>query len=373
MNSLRRFLKQLMIAAMTVAALISVASSEEIKDTVCEVHLQDGRIYRSARLDVQQVALCTKYGILKIPIDDLISIIRSTSSGEDEVATVKFVVTGELLVDEFSGHTPAEQFCFRKGEISQILFGFPASAAVGPEGPRFRILWFRDRRHHAESIHRVGDYGYSAAARIAEEIGAANIEVQDNYTLTSERLSQFDAIIFMNVESCETLSESERKTLRDFLAAGGSILVIGQQDRGSPLSREALFANSVSLPYGIEFTKGKAKSTKKLASHPITSGLKSVPGGGSVLKVRSPAQALAPADGNNVVLAISQHGKGRIVAVSDDSAFADLSLSIESPIAAFNESFFLEAREPKVKQSRLFFRNVLCWLLHLEAEQLQQD
>jgi hypothetical protein len=212
--------------------------------------------------------------------------------------------------------------------------------------PKFSILWCSSWGSW-ESINMVGIYGYSQAAAMAEELGAVNEEVHEDTSLTTNKLASYDAVIFMNMETSRTLSETEKSDVRDFLMAGKSILVIGQQDPGTPLSREAAFANSVTVPYGIEFTTGAAPDATVLAAHPITQGLAMVPGGGSGLRVTLPAEALAPNGAASAVLAISSAGPGRIVAVSDDSAFADS---------------FLETSA----SNRRYVSNLLKWLLRLE-------
>jgi hypothetical protein len=235
------------------------------------------------------------------------------------------------------------------GSLSSQFYRLAPAATLEP---KFLILWYSSWKSW-ESINMVGFFGYSEAAKLAEELGAANEEVQEDTRLTPAKLSAYDAVVFMNMETTRTLSADEQAAIRGFLAAGKSILVIGQQDPGTALSREAVFANSVTSPYGIQFTTGDAPDATTLADHPITRGLTSVPGGGSVLQVSPPAEALAPKGATLAVLAVSSHGLGRIVAISDDSALADLSLDSSSSQSV---------------QRRMFASNVLKWLLHLESQ-----
>ena len=111
--------------------------------------------------------------------------------------------------------------------------------------------------------------------------------------------------------------------------------------------------NSTTLPYGIEFTGDHARSSSSLADHPITRGVSTVPGGGSLLRVAPPAQALARLEAGGVVLAISSHGDGRTVAISDDGICEDLSL---------------EHRGRRRHEHRRFVENLLRWLLRLDSE-----
>ena len=120
--------------------------------------------------------------------------------------------------------------------------------------------------------------------------------------------------------------------MRQFLAAGNGVLVIGQQDGGYPLAPAAQFANSVSGPYGIELTTVTPNTrtppaSSQLVPHPITRGLASVPGDGSLLRVTPPAQVLAlSGETNTGVLAVSTYGTGRLIVVSDDSNIWDDSI-----------------------------------------------
>jgi len=229
--------------------------------------------------------------------------------------------------------------------LSGQFYRITPEAAVEP---RFSILWYSSWNSW-ESINMVGFLGYSEVAGIAEELGAINEEVLEDTLLTPDKLSAYDAVVFMNVETARTLSADEQSALGDFLKAGKSILVIGQQDPDTPLSQEAVFANSVTLAYGIKFTSGVAPDATTLVDHPITQGLTSVSGGGSLLQVSPPAEALAPAGASLAALAVSSHGSGRIVAISDDVTLADISLE-------------------QSESGRRFASNVLKWLLHLESQ-----
>jgi len=219
------------------------------------------------------------------------------------------------------------------------------------EDPAFRVLWFRDRNYDTESICHKGFYGYSRVARIALDMGVESREVKDDFTLTREALAPYDAVVFLNVESEEPLSPGEWEALREFIEAGGGVLVIGQQDEGGKLSREAKFANSVTEPFGIEFTRTVSDDSSELADHPVTRGLDSVPGGGSLLKVTSPASSLAPDGSQKSVLAAAQVGKGRLVAISDDSALADFRFDFEWE------------REKTSK----YWKNILSWILGIRG------
>lgn len=214
--------------------------------------------------------------------------------------------------------------------------------------PQGRILWFRDRKYDVESIYHQGFFGYSEAAHIAKELNIASEEIKDDVPLSLEFLRDFDAVMFLNIESNEPLSEEEQEVFRQYVSEGGAALVIGQQDMGQPLSREANFANSVTLPYGIRFTEDVAESTRKIAKHKITKGITEVQGGGSTLVIEKPAYSLAPDSTRESVLSISTYGKGRIVAVSDDGTFADIAL---------------QRKGISSKNSKALFENILRWMI----------
>ncbi len=117
-------------------------------------------------------------------------------------------------------------------------------------------------------------------------------------TLAPELLADYNALVFLNRDSGEPLSSEDKLALRGFLGAGNGVLVLGQQDGNWPLSPAAKFADSVTLPYGIELTTmipntNTPPTSNRLVAHPVTKGLSSVPGGGSLLRVIPPAQLLA--------------------------------------------------------------------------------
>ena len=326
--------------------------------TVCDIIVAGSfgnRVYHSATLDMPIIRLLTEYGELDIPTDDLIRLSLSTTVGADVAATIQFTAIGQVLEQTISGHTPAGAFSFPRAQVKDIVFGLPASLAAALPKPAFRILWFRNG-WDIESIYTTGAWGYSGLAMIAEGLGAANDEVLDSVTLTPQKLSDYDAIVFLNVDSGVPLSADEELALRDFLGAGKGILVMGQQDEGYSLSEAAQFANSVTLPYGIELTADYGSDSTQLVAHQVTKGLTSVPGGGTLFRVTPPAQILALAGTNTGVLAVSTHGAGRIVAVSDDSSL-------------WNESS--DPRYALSGQRRTYAINIFKWLLldcpHLRA------
>ena len=325
--------------------------------TACDVTLtsaMDNKVYRSATLDAPSIRFLTDYGELNIPTEDFIRLSFSTTLGADVAATLQFVAVGEVLDETISGDTPAGPFSFPSAQVKEIVFGLPTSPAASLPKASFRVLWFRNG-WDLESIHTTGALGYSELAMIAEGLGATNDEVLDSVTLTPQKLSGYDAVVFLNVDSGVPLSADERLALRDFLGAGKGVLVIGEQSQGWPLSEAAQFANSVTLPYGIELTASSGPTSARLVAHPVTKGLTSVPGGGSLFRVTPPAQVLALTGTNTGVLAVSTHGSGRIVAVSDDSSL-------------WNESS--DPRYALTGQRRAYALNIFKWLL-LQPPQLR--
>ena len=338
-------------AAAVLAAHATWAGTARADKRVCEIRLTNRAVYRSVTLEARQIRLETRYGVLVIPVMDLVRLVCSAGEGQDVAATLAFTARGDLLLDEIAGRMPAGTFSLPVDAVREVVFGLPATLAARQEQATHRILWFRDRNNDMESLRRSGFFGYAEVARMAEELGAVNVEMTDEVTLTDAMLSEYDAVVFMNVGTGRALDADEQRSLRDYLASGRRILVIGQQDLNSALSQEALFANSVTLPYGIEFTQGDEESrapTSRLAAHDLTEGVKEVPGGGSLLEVAAPAEVLAPAGGPRGLLAVSSHGNGRIVAVSDDATFADLSLT---------------RGDRRSADRRRFVDNVLWWLL----------
>ncbi len=299
--------------------------------TVCDIFLTDGRVYHSATLDLSEIHLMTGYGELTVPTNDLIRLTFSSVPDSDVAATAQFLAVGQIVETSFSGHTPGGPFFFQRSQLKEIDFGLPATlAAKSPSAP-FHVLWTRGANWDIESIYHTGDLGYSQAALIAENLGAGNTEITEDTKLTPALLAKYDAVVFLNRDSGVILTPDETQALRGFLAAGNGVLVIGQQDGGFPLSGAAQFANSVTMPYGIELTTmtpntRSAPDSTQLVPHPLTQGLSSVPGGGSLLRVAPPAQVLAITATNTGVLAISTFGKGRMVVVSDDSDLWDMTI-----------------------------------------------
>ncbi len=348
--------------------------------TVCDITLTDGEVYHSATLNATEFHLQTDYGELTIPTNDLIRLTFSSVPDADVVATVEFVAIGQIVEQSFSGHTPGGPFDFQRGQLQEIDFGLPATLAARLPAAPLRILWFRYSGWSPESIYQSGGMGYSQAALIAENLGAGNTEVDETVKLTPDLLSNYDALVFLNRDNGVPLTADEKLALRDFLGAGKGVLVIGQQDGGLPLCGAAQFANSVTMPYGIELTTmtpntSTPPDSTRLVVHPITRGLSSAPGGGSLLRVTPPAEVLALTGTNTGVLAVSTFGTGRMIVVSDDSDLWDDTIDPkydwtgQRHAYAVNIFKWLLLYPPQLSQS--LWRDADGWHLSLQAEATQ--
>lgn len=129
---------------------------------------------------------------------------------------------------------------------------------------------------------------------------------------TSGLLALYDIVII--TEGSGTYSSAELSALQSWVSGGGGLFVEGDSFSGN-------FADIV-VPYGMLYlgTSSWNGYTTNIVPHPTTSGCDSVflSGPVSTLSVSSPAMTVVFDLSGGTHMAVSQHGGGRVVVVSDD-------------------------------------------------------
>jgi thermitase len=144
--------------------------------------------------------------------------------------------------------------------------------------------------------------------------------VVDNFygAITQATLEKYDA--FVIPQATTAYSSSETYTLRNFVLAGHSLLVIGSNN-------PYLYTNLTDFA-GITWqlaSIGFGGFCNDLTSHPITDGVTSAffLQTGLILSVASPAESIIRNPLGATMLAVSEVGYGKVVAISTGGSFTD--------------------------------------------------
>ncbi len=198
-------------------------------------------------------------------------------------------------------------------------------------------------------------YGYDFVefADMFTQLGAENRHVLvGSQTITDDLLQGYAAVIFGDTRDTSPLSEAEQETVVRFVRRGGSIFVIGQQDLDYILEPPAIYASSVTEPFGLRFSTQVRGTFSDFTDHPITKEVEQVWGRGSRLLVEPPAEAVGWSRDGQEILAVAEDGYGRVVAFGDEVTFC----SGDAPMI-------------NGYSHRQLATNIAKWLLHKEDEQ----
>ena len=214
-----------------------------------------------------------------------------------------------------------------------------------------KVLWIgRSGVFNTDDRTGFGDF-----QSVFADMGAENTnQTAGSEAITDELLSVYNAAVFCDTRDQPPLSEDEREAVVRFVRGGGSIFVIGQQDDRYVLDPAAIYAGSITEPFGIQFSTTVSGTYVDFEPHPLLYRVFEMSGsGGSELIVEPPAMALGMASDGKVILAAAEDGYGRVVAYSDETAF-------------FNEEDSSFGWGLSENSHRQFAGNLAAWMLRLE-------
>lgn len=165
----------------------------------------------------------------------------------------------------------------------------------------------------------------------------------------SAKLGDVELLVLQGDWSLGALAKTDSEALLAWVQAGGSLLWIGQHTTESSCDE----VNALPAVFGVTCPSASASSwegtTSTFVSHPVTEGLGEITGlGGDVWAFAAPAEVLAEVAGAPFV-AVVEHGKGRVVFVSDEWPFYDTGTNLTYDISAAD--------------NRRLVRNIWAWMV----------
>ena len=156
-----------------------------------------------------------------------------------------------------------------------------------------------------------------------------------------------------STNSLGSFSNSEATLILNWLLNGGSLLLM-------PLNEADL--NIVSKHFGITFISPsiEKQNITIFSHHDVVKGINRVyiRYGCAQLNVTSPAEAIAFTDNGKPVIAISRHGKGRIIAISTQDLI---------------DNWFFEGNNELFYDNALLMKNIIDWLTETEHKYAQPE
>ncbi len=138
--------------------------------------------------------------------------------------------------------------------------------------------------------------------------------------LTAGNLAEYDMLVI--VMPGLNFSSSEVQAVTNWVYAGGSLLVLGDQ---FGYSDQRSHVNYLLGSYGLRWnsTHNEQGASNIFATHPVCESLSLVfPAAGGVVDVSGPAFQLVKTNNNDIVAGGQEYGTGRVVMVSDINIFA---------------------------------------------------
>ncbi|HPO08005.1 MAG TPA: hypothetical protein PLZ55_05010, partial [bacterium] len=177
----------------------------------------------------------------------------------------------------------------------------PAAPTPTPIQGAPKVLWIV-----LDSAFPAHSYGldFIDFADIFAQLGAENTHIlAGSQSVTDDLLHGYAAVIFGNTDDLPPLSEAEQENVVQFVREGGSVLVIGDQFRLYRVEPSAIYASSVTEPFGIRFSTFVGGIFTDFSDHSLTRKLSAVSADmGSVLLIQSPAEAIGwSVDGQTIL------------------------------------------------------------------------
>jgi hypothetical protein len=212
--------------------------------------LTDGSRIKGA-IKITELQLKTAYGTLTIPLNDILEIRfpvagKESQVTEDEVKTVKFTVTGSLLIDKFEVKTTGGALSITKTDVERILFQSESPAKLEPGKEEWESAAAEIVRTISLTVEvfrvKFGDYPASeTSARNAtgddrllfEGTQAIDPSAAQSYTFKYTRTGQrFTCTV-----------DTDRTNLKDFFIDETGVL------RAAPSTGDGCQATDKSAPY----------------------------------------------------------------------------------------------------------------------------
>ncbi len=218
-----------------------------------------------------------------------------------------------------------------------------------------KVLWILNDDYFDESgstDYTSRSAGFIELAAIFADKGLQITAIPGASTmLTSELLQEYQIVVFCDSSPKYPITDMETEALREFVESGGSLLTFGFDEEQYIVGSGSVYLNSICRPFGIQYGGSSRNNVVIYRDHYTVQDVRVIEQEASELTMRPPAQAAALKGNGNAVLAISEYGQGRVVAVSDGSAFYD------------NDVFH---KRIEYGDHRPLISNIVVWLLHQE-------
>jgi hypothetical protein len=243
-----------------------VSKPEGVKSKPGEAQflLTDGSRVKGA-ISITELQLKTAYGTLTIPITDIKEIKfpvvkkeegKESAPAEDEVQTIKFTVTGSLLIDKFEVKTTGGVLSISKTAIEKILFQPESPVKLEPGKEEWEIAaagLLRTIMVTAETYRiKFGDYPTSKTCERSEK-DRILFEAEDNSDLPGKQdcptisvaSAQSYTIKYTRIDASHwtCTADTDRTNLNDFYIDQSGVL------RTAPSTGEGSQATANSDPY----------------------------------------------------------------------------------------------------------------------------
>lgn len=230
----------------------------------------------------------------------------------------------------------------------------PGAATPTPLQGAPKVLWIVKEGTFPKENHPSRDDSIDFRNLFAEFGASGDALIAGKQLVTDELLKGYTAVVFGDTRNVPPLTGPEKETVVRFVRGGGSIFVIGQQDSRVLLDPAAIYASSITEPFGIRFSTSIGGTYTNFLSHPLTYNLAAVSGtGGAILVVDPPAKAIGFAEKGEAILAYAEDGYGRVAAFTDETTF--FSTGGGFPGWGLSEL-----------SNRQLARNITAWLLRKE-------
>jgi len=242
--------------------------------------------------------------------------------------------------------------------------GEPSSQLIG------RILFIHDGSSNWDSITNTEWNGYSELAAMLQQKGFTLVE-QNLNPIESGDLASYDVVVFPSFWENREISSSEAEALSSFVSNGGGLFLMGEHGVASWFDKWNNSVNKAGSYFGVRCNFATVCDPTDhyyrwndpdggvdmpfitdIIGHEVTAGVsKFVINWGTALQISAPAIAIAYTDndawldtnsiwnsdleececyqdgseavGRFPVLAVSQYGSGRVVALGDSSLFVN--------------------------------------------------
>lgn len=234
--------------------------------------------------------------------------------------------TATIVIKPYRNNSGRFEILVTWGELSPIPTPWPTwdptEPTPTPRDEQLKVLWII--KHGAlESFDSYFNDNFIQFREMFTNAGAASdVLIAGEQPITDSLFVGYDAVVFGDTRTVDPLNADEQQSVLRYVRGGGTILVLGNQDSRYRIEPSALYASSITEPFGVKYSTTVSGNATQFSVHPVTNRVSTIEiTGGAMLEVTAPAQTIASTSNDDAVLASAVDGYGRVIAFGDEVAF----------------------------------------------------